>query len=274
MNIQKAKILLEKVNALLKSVSMDEDNISNIEKDLMLSYIRQMYDAVLDPHAEVTIPTNVKKKTAPPKVEPPIFEINREESAPVKEPVRKTVEPEYTPPRIIEIPDSLKEMSTPAPKPIKKSKPVPKPIIDRTPAPKPPTPKPEPVPVPPQVKVTPPPVPTPKPTPVAAPVDKKVNETLFEFKAARELSEKLSERPIKDLTKAFALNDKLLYANELFGRELVVFNEVTRKLNTLSDFNTAKVYLAQLAEKFKWTEPNKVSIAKDFVKLVRRRFIK
>ncbi|MFK7933772.1 MAG: hypothetical protein AB8G22_09690 [Saprospiraceae bacterium] len=250
MDIQKAKILLEKVNALLKSVSMDADNISNIEKDLMLSYIRQLYDAVLlgdnTSIAKVTIP-----KKAPKKTRPPVFEIEKEEPAPPPPPrIKVQPTPTYTPPRIIEVSESLTDMAEPA------AATPPKVVVKKEVPPPPPPPKAQ---------------PKPKTTPQA--VTPKGQEGLFEFKAAKELSEKLSERPIRDLTKAFALNDKLLYANELFGKELVVFNESIRQLNGMQNFAEAKDFLSQLATKYKWTKGERSKVAKDFVKLVRRRYV-
>lgn len=250
MDIQKAKLLLEKVNALLKSVSMDEENISNIEKDLMLSYIRQLYDSILDVNNNVQRPKAQSiKNTREVKKKPVsrVFEIEREEVTPPPPP---KIEKKYTPPRIIEVPESLADMAQPAPPP-------PKPKVK----------KPTPPPPPPVVVQT----PKPPPTPVTATPDSQ--EGLFEFKAAKELSEKLSERPIRDLTKAFALNDKLLYANELFGKELVVFNESIRQLNSYGSFDEAKGYLSQLANKYDWTKGEKAKLAKDFIKLIRRRYI-
>lgn len=264
MNTQRAKILLEKVNALFKSMSVDEVNVTSIEKDLMLSYLRQLYDSILENNQGVTQPsaiaTSSQNTYTPPKV--------------------ASSKPVYKPPRIIEIPDSLREdldASKPSSKSKKKNKNKSKssqkppriitpPKLDATPT-KAPTPIEKPVVIPkPQPKPTPPPKPA--PTPVAN--DK--YDQLFEFKAAKELSEKLSQRPIRDLTKAFSLNDKLLYANELFGKELFVFNEEVKKINALKSFDEAKNYLAQLADKFNWSSKNKIPMAKEFVLLVKRRF--
>jgi len=97
---------------------------------------------------------------------------------------------------------------------------------------------------------------------------------LFEKQTAKELSEKLSEQPIQDLTKAIALNDKLLYANELFNKELSDFNKAIYRINGMQSFDQAKAYVSELAEKYKWTEDeNRLEMAKDLSKLVRRRFL-
>ena len=75
MNLAQTKIYLEKIIALYKSMSADERNISPIERDLMLSYIRQLYETCLDNtpsvSAAVQTPAPVKPTPAPPKVEAP-----------------------------------------------------------------------------------------------------------------------------------------------------------------------------------------------------------
>lgn len=260
MDIQKAKILLEKVNALLKSVSIDADNISNIERDLMLSYIRQLYDAVLSESEQLSTPTQTRTTQKTPATPKPTRSSTNTTTTVPPPPRRINVEPPvppkttYEPPRIIKVPDSLADMSQPAP-------PSPPPVVQTPPSPPQPTPA-----------STPPPTPVSSPK-VNSPAVSEEQEGLFEFKVAKELSEKLSERPIPDLTKAFALNDKLLYANELFGKELFVFNESIRELNKMENFAQAKIYLSQLASQYKWTKGNeRARIAKDFVKLVRRRY--
>ena len=248
--MQRAKILLEKINALYKSMSVDENNITAIERDLMLSYLQQFYDIMLQG-------SSAKPSSPAASAAPPI----------VKESLAK---PAYKPPRIIEIPDSLKEVAQ-TPTPTKKNKPKSKPKII-TPTPKKPKSK---------ARLQ-PPIPKPEPQPVAIPEPAQPaspskntpaqHDALFEFKAARELSEKLSQRPIGDLTKAFSLNDKLLYANELFGRQLIAFNDAVKHVNEMSSFNEAKSYLTQMADQYEWSKKEKVPLAKDFVMLVKRRF--
>lgn len=215
MNLQQAKILLEKINSLYKSMSMDKDHVASIERDLMLSYVRQLYESFLDLEA-------TSAKTAPPP------------------PAAKKTPPK---PRIIEIPDSLRE-------------------VEAEPEPKP---KPQPKPTPP-----PPPKPAPKAESSADPGN---FELLFEHKQARELSEKLSERPINDLTKAFAINDRLLYTNELFGKDQNAFLESLKLLNKFEGMDEAKSLLLNLAEQYEWTDEEKLDSARSFIKIVRRRYV-
>ncbi|NBC09511.1 MAG: hypothetical protein GVY26_20155 [Bacteroidetes bacterium] len=95
---------------------------------------------------------------------------------------------------------------------------------------------------------------------------------LFQFKQATELSEKLSERPIQDLTKALAINDRLLYMNELFGGDFNALNDNLSRLNGMENMEEAKGLLVQLAETYDWADEEREDIARDFIRLVRRRY--
>ena len=233
MDLQQAKILLEKINALHKSVSLDKGEVSNIERDLMLSYIRQFYEAYLNTDTNVA-PQPMSRPVAPPS--PP--------------PVEKTV-----------------------------SEPLP-PIVEVEPAPAPPPPPPTPKPAP-VVVETPAPAPAPVPPPAAAPVPPPTTakktasasvEALFKHKAAKELSEKLSQQAITDLTRAMSINDKLLYSNELFGRDMAAMNETLQQLNKLNSMEEARELLIDIAEKNDWTEEERTDVAESFIKLVRRKY--
>lgn len=244
MDLQQAKIVLNKINALFKNLSIDEGNIASIEKELMLNYIRQFYESFLDMDAPAS-PGKKSKKSAPKKQEEPEFEVvePKEEPKPKKK--------EYVPPKIIEIPDSLKELTTEEPPP---------------PAPK-PKPKPKPAPKPEPVVQTPPP--TPKPTTSANAVN---IDSLLQHKEAKELSEKLSERPIQDLSKALSINDRLLYINELFGKNQNALNDALTHLNQYTRMNEAVPYLSELAGQYDWLDKEKKDTAISFIKIVRRRY--
>ncbi|MEM9888474.1 MAG: hypothetical protein AAF849_21445 [Bacteroidota bacterium] len=237
MGLEQANILLEKINVLQKSVLAD-GKISEIERDLMKSYIRNLYDFYVNYREEASATKPTKKAT------PTAFEtevIRKKRTTPVQD--------NYKPPRVIEIP---KEMQTEVQRPTTVPPTPPKTEIPIYQAP----------------KVT-------KPTPVTtsnSPNVSKEVKALFKVKKAKELSEKLSAAPIRDLTKAIALNDKLLYSNELFDAALVTFNEVIRTLNDMPSLQSAENYLMELAKQHNWTAESKQETAKAFIKLVRRRF--
>jgi hypothetical protein len=244
MNLPQTKILLEKIISLYKTVSADEKNISSIERDLMLSYVRQLYESVSDISGTPSV-------SAPAK--------------PIPQPVVIPPQPKV----------EVYKAPTPPPPPVQQPAPIvveqPKPVYE---APK----------VVEQVAYMPPPVPTPppvveqpKPTPVVHPshaghLPADV-AALFEENTGKELSDKLANTPIADLTKAFGFNDRLLTQNELFGGSKTVFDEVVKDLNNSSSFDTAKGLLVSLATKYHWAaNEDRKKQAKAFIKLVRRRF--
>lgn len=98
-------------------------------------------------------------------------------------------------------------------------------------------------------------------------------EILFEEKQAKELSEKLSEMPIADLRRAIALNDRLLLTRELFAGDGQSFKSSLNALNGFSNFTEAKTYLIEHGVvRYGWTDKKRMETAKDFIKLVRRRY--
>lgn len=221
MNIQQANLLLEKINGLHKSISLDEGEVSSIERDLMMSYIRQFYEAYMD--AEATAVAMPVKKTVP-----------RPKPVPAPKPIPK-----------------------PAPVVVEKAPPPPSVVVQSEPAP--------PLPPKPAVKVAPPPAPS---VSKASPAI----EALFSHRAATELSEKLSQQNISDLTKALSINDKLLYSNELFGRDMSGMNTVLGQLNKLPSMDEAKALLVSIAEKNDWANGERLEVAESFIKLIRRRY--
>ncbi|MEL7422937.1 MAG: hypothetical protein AAFN81_08110 [Bacteroidota bacterium] len=227
MDLQQAKILLEKINALQKSISLDKGEVSTIERDLMLSYIRQLYETYLS--SEVS-------------------------SAPA--PKAKTVAPPPTP----KVEPTPKKAAAPPPPPPPAPEPKPEPVAPPKPAPEPPVAKPAPV-----AQAA------PSPAPAKSSVDPAIN-ALFKHQAARELSEKLSQQAIPDLTRAMSINDKLLYSNELFGRDMARMNETLQKLNGLGSMDDARNYLVDIAQKFDWTEEERSEVAQSFIKLIRRKY--
>lgn len=228
MNLQQAKIFLEKINSLFKSISADNGELSSIEKDLMMSYIRQFYETFVN--SEGNSGPSSRSIASP----PPSFE--QEEDAPAPKPVKRK---KYTPPKIIEIPDSLKELEATVPKPQPQAQPKPEPRA--------------------QLKTA------------SVPSSGKVAE-LFSFKEAKELSEKLSQRPVTDLTKALTINDRLLFQNDLFGKNNAAMNDSLSLLNKFNSFEEAKSLLANLATQYEWTDEEKSDTAKAFIQLVRRRY--
>ncbi len=231
MNAQQAQIIIEKINALWRSMNATPGAMSSIERDLMLSYIRQLYEVFLD--------------------------------SPAPQPAPKPVQAPATP-----VQQARPEPPAPAPK---ETSPV---------APPPPAPEPAPQPAPPpqpQVITPPPPKPQAAPPVVKTPAQAKPTaafESLFTAKSSGDLSDKLSRQPIADLTKAFAINDRLLYINDLFGKDQNAFVESVRLLDRFQDLSEAKGLLINLADQYNWLAEERAETAHSFVQLVQRRYIK
>lgn len=138
----------------------------------------------------------------------------------------------------------------------------------------PPIPIPQPKPKPEPAPVSPPPV---APIPVSIPAPE-VNipagmEPLFAVKTGTELADKLGEQPVKDLTRALSINDRLLYMNELFGKDLEAMNESLKLLNKLESFDSGRSFLVTLAGQYHWLEEERIDIARDFIRLIKRRYL-
>lgn len=59
MDLRQAKLILDKINRLYESMQLDERNIDVFEQDLMLSYVKQLYDSFSD--EEVAAPPKIKR---------------------------------------------------------------------------------------------------------------------------------------------------------------------------------------------------------------------
>ncbi len=260
MELHKAKILLEKVFALYKSMSTDPANVSGIEKDLMRSYLRQLYEVFMDspiatapktekPPAEIIKPAPKLTFSQP---EPALYK-----PAPTPLTPLKPEPPAPKEPKVEILPEvEVEEEPPPPPSPVRRQ---------HTAAPPPP----------PEHTAFIPPTPPAerlKPSPPTTVLDEEM-EDLFAFASAKELSEKLADSPIADIKKAMGLNERIFTVNELFGGEQAAFDHALAALQQFSSYDQAKQYLAQnVAAKYNWTSRDKKAKAKNFIKLVKRKF--
>lgn len=329
MNLGQFKILLEKINSLHSSMSLD-GNISKIEQDLMKSYVSQLYEAcVSTEESGKTIRTISEQKSTPtpdkvytsPAVETPItksVETPKVEELPqVKtEPIQK-YEPQVqnqSTPNVQHVPQTqnqaeptaqLNEQVNKGPKTLNErlaesqnktvstndkfkveSKPKaaykPPIIIDvdhlkgggnSTPPPPPP---PKPIEQAPIAKPT--PTYTAPSTTAKESVGMQANNiaeyfNLHNQKKITEVSDRLSTAPLTDLTKAIGLNDKISMIRELWADDQFAFNNSLNQLNTLNSFAEAKNFVMEnCVGAYGWDDPKKISRAKQFIDLLRRRY--
>jgi hypothetical protein len=258
MSLQKSKILLDKITALHHSIAAD-GKVSSIERDLMLSYLRQMYETFIDIAEDTAIPmppppapkvAEPIERPTPPPAAPVVMEYVVTPTTPVAEP-REQPKPTPPPPPIVETPApkvEVVEVVAEVPKP------TPPPVVQ------------------PPVNIFPEP---PKPRAAQKPLIKLANERvdqseLFEEKMKKELSDKLGETPLDDIRKGMGLNEKMLILNELFDGKHQEFDDAVHTLNTIGSFESAKNVLATLSQRFDWASKEK--FAKPFIRLVRRRY--
>ncbi|MEO0341045.1 MAG: hypothetical protein AAF242_17765 [Bacteroidota bacterium] len=238
MDKQRAKILIKKINSLFGSIEMEDGKLSKIERDLMLKYIRDLYEEFVETEASSSNPIKkVEIKPATGMIPPEAMGFRKEVTTTPAPPTTKAPLPTTTQ----------------------------APPLPTTPAP--------------TTTLAPPPPPTTTAEPVTqasydsfSSSSNKINQ-LFVFKKAKELSEKLSDSPIRDLTNALSINDKLLYSNELFGRQPNILSESLSTLNRFESMDQAKRFLINIAEQYNWGDDERVDIARSFIKTIRRRYL-
>jgi len=251
MNLKKAKTLLRKIDVLMTTIAED-DQVSRLEKDLLLSYVKNLYDSLLQESEIVSYPSPVTKETksqvtAPPSYTAPLHkapELPKIESTKVEIPAVNEISPEK------KVAEPIKE-EAPVPEPKVEAKPIVEEKID--------SPAPSPI-----IK---------KVEKINSPVMNSTMAAIFNIEETHDLSGKLSARPIADLRKSMGLNEKIFTVKELFGNENDVFTKTMDTLNGFNSFEEAKSYLAlNVAEKYDWASDGKIKKAQTFIKLVKRRY--
>lgn len=231
MNFAKAKTYLDKINLLYQGIQED-DQLSPIERKLMLDYISKLYDCFWSEGQQNPV-VQASPKVSTPTPSPPV--------TPPPTPTTPT-------PEVVDVP--LAQPTYVAPTPTVETvaeKPKPKKFDLQ--------------------------LPTAKVTPAATNFNAAFNE-LFEQKGTKDLSQKLSERPISNLKLAWGVGDKFLIINELFGKNSSAFEETIATLDGLGSMDQARAHLEKnIINKHNWTDQNKASVAKDFIKTIRRRYL-
>jgi len=250
MNLSKAKIYLDKINRDFSRMSKDPDTIMRIDVDIMMANVRELYDTLLaDEAGDVPSKSEQPRKPASPRQVEPSESSSPVASQPAPPPPTYTAAPPAAPPAEQAPPPEEKPATAPPPPPV-----MAEPIRSAEPLP--------------TVRIQTPPTPPPS-FPAVSPEA----EALFDQKQAKELSEKLSEIPIPDLRRAIALNDKLLLTRELFGGDNQAFENAVNELNNFSGMEQAKSYLIDhCVNRYRWTDKKHAETAKNFIKLVRRRY--
>ena len=247
MNIKKVEKSTRKINQLLENIK-EEGSVSRIEKDLLLSYIRDMYEKVMDVKESKTskssnvsisersfdIPKAEVKETATPAY---IAEVVRREVQSTPKPIREAVVQEVQQATVV-TEEYSEVVNTPAYEaPVNT---ISEPMVEEAP-------------------ITP-----------SAPSELL---DLFSENAISELSDRLSMSPITDLTKSMGINEKIFTIQELFGGDSSLFSSTMQELDKLSSLEQAREYLVTtVAMDQNWANESKIKKAATFVKLISRRY--
>lgn len=91
------------------------------------------------------------------------------------------------------------------------------------------------------------------------------------FGEQESLLDRISSSHLNDIRKAMGINERFLYANELFFGDMTAFTKAVEELNHLDSYADAERMLEEeLAIKYNWDDENQTVIA--FKSLVSRRF--
>lgn len=108
---------------------------------------------------------------------------------------------------------------------------------------------------------------------------KEINETTAKAESLNdklkqsqiELSDMLTEAPVRDLRKAIGVNDRFLFINELFRGDEAMYERSIKTINNFSIYPEAQYWIErELKVKIGWKEND--PIVKQFDQLVKRRF--
>jgi hypothetical protein len=112
---------------------------------------------------------------------------------------------------------------------------------------------------------------TPQP---AEPLSDKELDHLFIWQEPSNLAERLASQAISNLSfSTFSMNERLLYINDLFGKNNAEMEEAIKMLNNFTHFDQAKVFLLNIGRQHDWQKEERKEAAKSFINTVRRRFL-
>ena len=277
MNLEDIKSRIDKLNRYYEFLASLRGSFSALDRDVLLMQLREFYEAVL--FAEMSKKTEPEQKVETLAVKEKsqiVFakEVKVEqkiEQEPDKTIVTKVIETEPTEKPLVQIEEKV-EIIPQQDKEVPVTETKVDEIIEQ-----------------PVVKETPKTEESPKIEKVEAPIQtEQINpivkqeafefnpdfEELFIFKQATDLAAKLSESPLADLSKALGVNEKLMYAKELFGGDNAKFTEAVNFFNSAGYFDKARSFMEyNLIDRYSWLSKEKKTTAREFIKLIRRRYL-
>jgi hypothetical protein len=259
MDIQKARRFILKIQTLMDQESQQE--LSRLEKDLLKSYVMQLYEAIMEEKEPVVKPNEISYKTEMPK--PQVMQVTepKVETPTVNIPEIKPQPPKVTPVEIHYTPPEVKVSP-----PVTEYKPVHIPEIEV---------KKEPVHTPAtEVKKEPVQQVHHQPEKPIGNADESLAK-LFDFQTHDDVADRFSQVPISDIQSAMGLNERIFTLKELFGGDKTLFDATCEQLNNLHSFPEAQMLLVSgPARVFKWGEAERLKMAEQFIRIVARRYPK
>ena len=238
MDLYKTAELIERIKKFHDSLIAMKTDVSNIEKDILLQYTKELYEQIM-----ISKPSEFQKQilrnTSFTETAAAISDkdfIQQKVITPVIDNLR------VSPPVFVEI--ETKATVEPTPQ--------------------------IPVEIEPEIKE----IPVIVHQPIAIEVSKFSKLFNLDNEDGNSLSVKLGSKPISDIHSSLGINDRFQILNELFDGDKTFFAISIDRLNDMTSFDRAKDYICQqLAEKYQWTHESKIDQAKEFIRLIRRRYL-
>ena len=251
MQLDKVQQTLRKIQALADNMEADGQT-SQLERDLMKRYLRDLYEMVSMPvvASEVVKPAPQVAEVKQPAAPEPVVE-NRPVEEPAEDPVPEArAEPE-TPVETIEEP-SARKFSNPT-KYFPPADQTPATAREQEPAAQ--------------------SMSSEEENEVAVATEDDRFVSLFAARNSNDVVGQLQSTPLSRIEDGLGLNERLLTINSLFAGDTSAFNETVEKLNECTTFEDARnLLIAGAAAKYGWDDEGRVQKAGEFVHLVRRKF--
>ncbi len=238
MDIEKIEKRLKRINTVLEAFKED-NKISSIEKDLLLGYLRELYQLIRDSDADglelAPKPVSKQQHIEDPHVKEVINNIMPEKVIVVPKPVTESVKSvEPTAEIVLQPKRNISAVEIKKPKTALETE---------------------------NAKVS---------NKTASISDL---ESIFVKEEIMDLADKLSMMKINDIAQSIGINSRLVMINELFNGDSNLFNDTIKKLNGCSSFEEAKsILINEIALPLNWEKEDKLKEAQQLVKLVMRKF--
>lgn len=233
---------IKKIISVLE-VFKEDNKISHLEKDLLLGYVRELYDLIRESDVDhVESKTHVENSMR----SVPVTNTSNLQSKPIDVVEHQTIN------QVSQIEKQTEQLPKPVEAIKKEVQPVQAVDIKQVVSKKE------------EVKLV------GKKPGSEAPLDL---ESLFKVEEVTDLAEKLSMSKIGDISKVIGINERIFIVAELFGGDKKFFDSTLSKLNSCVTFEEAKsIIIHEVAKPMEWEKEDRIKKAQHFVKQVRRKF--